>query len=80
MATSKIAISIDQDILTRLDLLVKEHLFQSRSRAIQEAVAEKLERLEDDSLVRECAKLDPSFEHAMAEEGFGLEIGEWPEY
>lgn len=41
MPTSKIAISIDQKILTQLDLLVKEHFFQSRSRAIQEAVEGK---------------------------------------
>ena len=80
MATSKIAISIDQNILTRLDLLVKEHMFQNRSRAIQEAVTEKLKRLEDDSLARECAKLDPFFEQDLSEEGFGMVMEEWPEY
>ncbi len=80
MATAKIAISIDQNTLMQLDLLVKEHMFQSRSRAIQEAVAEKLKRLEDDSLARECAKLDSSFEQNLSEEGFGMVMEEWPEY
>jgi metal-responsive CopG/Arc/MetJ family transcriptional regulator len=46
MATSKIAITIDQNTLNRLDLLVKSHMFPNRSRAIQEAVAEKIERIE----------------------------------
>ncbi len=80
MATSKIAITIDQNTLNRLDLLVKSHLFPNRSRAIQEAVAEKLERLERTRLARECAKLDRKFEQDLSEEGFDKEIDEWPDY
>jgi Arc/MetJ-type ribon-helix-helix transcriptional regulator len=80
MATSKIAITIDQNTLNRLDLLVKSRIFPNRSRAIQEAVMEKLERLEKSRLARECAKLDPIYEQALSEEGFGTEIDEWPEY
>ena len=80
MATSKIAITIDQNTLNRLDLLVKSHLFPNRSRAIQEAVAEKLQRLEKSRLSRECAKLNPQFEQALSEEGLETEIDEWPEY
>ena len=80
MATSKIAITIDKNTLNRLDLLVKSHFFPNRSRAIQEAVAEKLQRLEKSRLARECAKLDPKFEQALSEEGFETEIDEWPEY
>jgi metal-responsive CopG/Arc/MetJ family transcriptional regulator len=62
MTTSKIGITIEQDTLNRLDLLVKSHLFPNRSRAIQEAVVEKLDRLEKNRLARECAKLDPEIE------------------
>lgn len=80
MATSKIAITIDQTTLNQLDLLVKSQMFPNRSRAIQEAVAEKIERIEKKRLVRECAKLNPKFEQKMAEEGFGMELDEWPEY
>jgi hypothetical protein len=60
--------------------LVKNRLFENRSRAIQEAVSEKLARLERSRLARECAKLDKKFEQAMAEEGLSVEAGEWPEY
>ena len=80
MATSKIAITIDQDTLTRLDSLVKLHIFTNRSRAIQEAVAEKLERIDKNRLSRECAKLDPVFEQDLSEEGLLVEMKEWPEY
>ena len=80
MATSKIAITIDRNTLDQLDLLVKSHFFPNRSRAIQEAVAEKLQRLEKSRLARECAKLNPQFEQALAEEGLEMEIDEWPEY
>lgn len=80
MATSKIAITIDRNTLCRLDRLVKSNLFPNRSRAIQEAVAEKIERLEKGRLSRECAKLDKKFEQELSEEGFETEIDEWPEY
>jgi metal-responsive CopG/Arc/MetJ family transcriptional regulator len=80
MATSKIAITIDQNLLYRLDFLVKSQRFTNRSRAIQEAVAEKLARIDRSRLAQECAKLDPRFEQEMAEEGFVAEMDEWPEY
>jgi Arc/MetJ-type ribon-helix-helix transcriptional regulator len=80
MATSKIAITIDQNLLHRLDFLVKSQRFKNRSRAIQEAVAEKLARIERSRLAQECAKLDPKFEQEIAEEGFASEMNEWPEY
>ncbi|MEK6791625.1 MAG: ribbon-helix-helix domain-containing protein [Deltaproteobacteria bacterium] len=80
MSTAKIAISIDEQVLAKLDRLVKTHVFPSRSKAIQIAVQEKLEQAERGRLARECAKLDPKFEMAMAEEGFTAELSEWPEY
>ena len=80
MAASKIAITLDSNMLKRLDILVKSNLFPNRSKAIQEAVAEKLMRLEKSRLAQECAKLDPDYEQSLAEEGFSLELEEWPEY
>ena len=80
MTTTKIAITIEQNTLNQLDLLVRRHMFPNRSRAIQEAVAEKIERIEKRRLARECAKLDSTLEQEMAEEGFEMEIDEWPEY
>lgn len=80
MSTIKIAITIQDRLLDRLDRLVKARVFPNRSRAVQEAVKEKLARLERSRLARECAKLDKKFERAMAEEGATGELSQWPEY
>lgn len=80
MAASKIAISIDNKTLKQLDFLVKSNFFPNRSKAIQQAVIEKLMRIEKSRLARECAKLDPKIEQSIAEEGFSSELEEWPEY
>lgn len=80
MAKSKIAIALDQDVLAKLDGLVASAVYPSRSRAVQAAVEEKLERLERKRLAEECAKLDPEFERALAEEDISEELREWPDY
>ena len=80
MAASKIAITIDDKTLKHLDMLVKSKIFPNRSKAIQEAVAEKLMRIEKTRLARECAKLDPEFEQSLSEEGVSAELEEWPDY
>jgi len=80
MAASKIAITIDDRMLKQIDILVKSKFFPNRSKAIQQAVAEKLMRIEKSRLAQECAKLDPDFEQSLAEEGFSSELEEWPEY
>jgi Arc/MetJ-type ribon-helix-helix transcriptional regulator len=80
MATAKIAITLDQDSLRHLDRLVAEGVYPSRSRAIQEAVQDRLARLTRDRLARECAKLDPKIESRLAEEGLAAEVEQWPEY
>ena len=74
------AITIDQDLLTRLDELVTEGQFSNRSRALQEAIRDMLQRLECSRLARECAKLDPAFEQVLAEEGLAEESAECPRY
>jgi metal-responsive CopG/Arc/MetJ family transcriptional regulator len=80
MGMVKVAISIDDELLTRVDSLVERKVFPSRSRAIAQAVREKLERVDRVRLARECAKLDPSHEQEMAEEGIASDLAEWPEY
>lgn len=80
MRTVKIAVTIDQDLLARLDRLVEEKQFANRSRAVQEAIRDKLERLGKGRLARECAKLDPREEKALAEEGLETDLEAWPEY
>ena len=80
MAASKIAITIDDKILRRLDLLVQSNVFPNRSKAIQEAIEDKLVRLDKSRLAQECAKLDRAFEQTIAEEGLSSELEEWPQY
>ena len=80
MGRAKIAITLDEHTVGRLDRLVHRKAYPSRSRAIEEAVEEKLDRLDRSRLARESAKLDPAFEKAMAEEGLSEALQEWPEY
>lgn len=80
MAASKIAITIDDNLLKRLNLMVMNKVYPNRSKAIQEAVEDKLKRLERTRFAQECAKLDPKYDQNIAEEGFSMEIDEWPEY
>jgi Arc/MetJ-type ribon-helix-helix transcriptional regulator len=80
MAAVKIAITMDQQILQRVDAMVARKAFANRSRAIQAAVSEQLQRLEGSRLAAECAKLDPQAEKEMAEEGMTLDSAAWPKY
>ena len=66
--------------LRTVDELVDQHVYPSRSQAIQEAVRDKLDRIHRRRLAEECANLDPTFEKALAEEGLSEELEQWPEY
>lgn len=59
MRKAKIAITIDEPILARIDKLVAEQVFSSRSQAIEAAVEEKIERLEHGRLARERVRVRP---------------------
>ena len=80
MGTTKIAISIDKQLVLKLDRMVRNHIFPNRSKAIQEAVEEKIIRIDKSRLARECAKLDPTFEKILADEGISQDLEKWPEY
>jgi metal-responsive CopG/Arc/MetJ family transcriptional regulator len=80
MSSTRIAITIDDGLLRRLDRQVRERMFSNRSQAIQEALSDKLDRVERSRLARECAKLNPTFETQLAEEGIADEFERWPEY
>jgi len=79
MGRAKIAITVDEHALAEIDRLVRQGVFPNRSKAIEDALHERLARLQRSRLARECAKLDRSEEQALADEGYAGE-GEWPEY
>jgi metal-responsive CopG/Arc/MetJ family transcriptional regulator len=80
MPKAKVAVTLDSGLLERVDRLVKAERFPNRSQAIESALAEKLERLERGRLSRECAKLNPEEEQALADEGLAADSSAWPEY
>lgn len=80
MPVAKIAITLEGRIVRKLDRLVRQKVFPNRSKAIQEAVKDKIKRYDCNRLEKECKKLDPKYEQALAEEGMTLETEEWPEY
>jgi metal-responsive CopG/Arc/MetJ family transcriptional regulator len=80
MPKTKIAITVDAELLHLVDELVTRREFRNRSQAIESALAEKLARARRTRLARECAKLDPKDEKALAEEGLAGSTDAWPEY
>jgi metal-responsive CopG/Arc/MetJ family transcriptional regulator len=80
MATNKVAITIDSELLSKVDLLVSQRVFPNRSKAIQEALTDKLSLLRQTRLASECAKLDPQVEQQLAEEGIEGDLDQWPTY
>lgn len=80
MAKAKIAITLEEELVARLDALVAADRFASRSGAVAAAVEEKLSRIDRGRLARECAKLDKAFEQKLADEGLSGDLAEWPEY
>ena len=78
MATAKVAITVDEQLLRLIDRWVSQGRYPNRSRAIQAAVREKVERWNHTRLADEVAKLNPKEERALAEETF---VGEaWPAF
>jgi hypothetical protein len=80
MGKAKIAITLDAEFIDESDRLVDEHYVQNHSQAIRDTVGTKPPQLKRSRLSVECAKLEPVFEKAMAEEGLAENICQWPEY
>lgn len=80
MHANKIAISIENNLLERLDAFIIANVYKNRSQAIQAAVKDKLVCLEKKRLAQECEKLTPSTEQQMADEGFNEDSQQWPEF
>jgi Arc/MetJ-type ribon-helix-helix transcriptional regulator len=71
MPTTKVAVTMDSKLVAQIDRLVAKGVFPNRSKAIQEALREKLARLKfarvsRSRLARESAKLNRREEQALA--------------
>ena len=77
MSKTKVALTLDSDLVDRVDELVASGRFRSRSQAIEAALSDKLKRLARTRLARECAKLNPVEEKRLAEEGMVDILDSW---
>ena len=80
MPKQKVAVTIEKDLIIKLDRLVSEGRYPSRSSAVEDAVIERMVKVEKSRLAEESAKLDPTYEQAIADEGLLGDLSEWPEY
>ena len=80
MGKTKVAVTIDAVAIIKIDRLVEKRVFANRSQAMEEALLEKIERIEHRRLAEECAKLDPVEERQLAEEGVTGELETRPEH
>ncbi|MBI4266585.1 MAG: ribbon-helix-helix protein, CopG family [Acidobacteria bacterium] len=80
MPKTKVALTLDAQLLERVDELVAKQRFRNRSQAVEAALADKLQRLARTRLARESAKLNPVEEKRVAEEGLIDALESWPEY
>lgn len=80
MPKTKVALTLDADLINQVDDLVAKQQFRNRSQAIEAALADKLRRLARTRLAREAGKLNPADEKRMADEGVADALDAWPEY
>jgi metal-responsive CopG/Arc/MetJ family transcriptional regulator len=80
MPKTKVALTLDADLLGQVDELVARQKFRNRSQAVEAALADKLRRLARTRLAREAAKLNPAEEKRVADEGLADALDAWPEY
>ena len=80
MPKTKVALTLDSELLERVDELVDRRRFRNRSQAVEAALADKIHRLARTRLARESAKLNPRDEKRLADEGLADDLASWPEY
>jgi Arc/MetJ-type ribon-helix-helix transcriptional regulator len=65
-----IAVTVDSKIIADIDRLVTTGVFPNRSKAFEIAIGERLRQMRRSRLALESAKLDPTEEQALANEGY----------
>jgi metal-responsive CopG/Arc/MetJ family transcriptional regulator len=80
MPKTKVALTLDAELIERVDELVAKQRFRNRSQAVEAALADKVQRLARTRLARESTKLNPNEEKRLADEGLVDALDSWPEY
>lgn len=80
MPKTKVALTLDADLMQQVDDLVERRRFRNRSQAVEAALADNLRRLARTRLATESARLNPADEKRLAEEGAHEDLLAWPEY
>ena len=80
MPKTKVALTLDADLMRQVDDLVERRRFRNRSQAVEAALADNLRRLARTRLATESARLNPADEKRLAEEGGHEDLLAWPEY
>jgi Arc/MetJ-type ribon-helix-helix transcriptional regulator len=80
MPKTKVALTLDSDLVEQVDDLVARQRFRNRSQAVEAALSDKLRRLARTRLAREAARLNPVEEKRVADEGMADALDAWPEY
>ena len=80
MSKAKIAITVDETLLSNIDALVRAGRYPNRSRAFEAAAEAELVRVKRTRLAQACLQLDTDEERTLAEEGFAADAAAWPAY
>lgn len=80
MSVDKIAVSIDHELVQKLDKLVADKKFKNRSHAIQSSIQNTVTKLEHQRLAQQCRKLNEIEEQRLADEGLEEDLGQWPKF
>ncbi|HEV7763777.1 MAG TPA: CopG family transcriptional regulator [Thermoanaerobaculia bacterium] len=75
MSRARIAITVEKRTLAAIDQLIADGVFPNRSNTFETVVQEHLTKLRRSRLARECTKLDPSEEQAIANERYVADQG-----
>jgi Arc/MetJ-type ribon-helix-helix transcriptional regulator len=80
MPKTKVAVTLESELVEQVETLVRQRRFATRSQAIETAVRSELSRVRRTRLAEACSRLDPREERALSGEGLASDAAEWPEY
>ena len=80
MTAAKIIITLDENLLREVDSWVEQKLYTNRSQAVQTALLDRFNQINQQRLEAECAKLNLQEEQAFADLGIEQTLSGWGQY